>query len=237
MTQTGTILVVDDDMLNRIVLSTNLKEAGYEVETAENGREALEMLATRSFDVVLLDLLMPEIDGYHVLEQMKASSTWRNIPVIVISSLEEMESVLRCIEMGATDYLPKPFDAALLHARLNASLASKRLHDMELEYIEQVGHLTRAAAEVESGVFKLEALDATAAREDSLGQLARVFQKMASEVHAREERLIHQVQELQIKVDEVTKAREVAEITDTDYFKNLRAKAYQFRERHEETDE
>jgi DNA-binding NtrC family response regulator len=115
------------------------------------------------------------MDGYQVLDQMKANSTWRNIPVIVVLSLDEMESILRCIEMGATDYLPKPFDAALLHARIGASLASKRLHNMELEYIEQVGHVTRAAAAMEAGAFELDSLNPVARRDDSLGQLERVF--------------------------------------------------------------
>jgi len=231
MTSPGTILVVDDDFLNRILLSTNLREDGYTVELAENGRQALEMLAAQPFDVVLLDLLMPEMDGYQVLEQIKADSAWRNIPVIVVSSLDEMESILRCIEMGATDYLPKPFDAALLHARINASLASKRLHDIELEYIEQVGHVTRAAAAVEAGAFELESLDPVAQRDDSLGQLARVFQKMARQVYARAQSLRQQVQELRVEIDEVRKARQVAEITETDYFRDLCAKAQRLRQR------
>ncbi len=234
MAKGGTILVVDDDVLNRIVLSTNLTERGYSVELAEDGRQALDMLAAGHYDVVLLDLLMPEMDGFQVLERMKGSTEWRNIPVIVISSLEEMESVLRCIEMGATDYLPKPFDAALLHARLNASLASKRLHDMELEYIEQVGRIARAAAEVESGNFELTGLELVAERDDSLGQLARVFQNMAHEVYAREERLKQQVERLQIKIDDAKKERQVAEITETEYFKTLRDKAERLRDRRAE---
>ena len=227
----GTILVVDDDLLNRMVLSATLQEEGYTVETAEDGRQALERLAAQPFDVVLLDLLMPEMDGFQVLEQIKAHPAWRNIPVIVISSLEEMESILRCIEMGATDFLPKPFDAGLLRARLNASLASKRLHDMELEYIEQVNHVTRAAAAVEAGSFAVETLDGVAQRDDSLGQLARVFQTMARQVYEREARLKKQVQELRIEIDEVKKAHQVAEITDTDYFRRLSEKAARLRER------
>ncbi len=230
MTRTGSILVVDDDMLNRIVLSTNLGEQGYEVATAENGREALEMLGQQRFDVVLLDLIMPEMDGYQVLERMKSDEVRREIPVIVISALDEMESIIRCIEMGATDYLPKPFDAALLRARLNASLASKRLRDIELEYLEQVHHVIQAAGAVETGTFECDSLDPVAAREDALGQLARVFQKMARQVYAREQMLRQQVQELRIEIDEVKKARQVAEITETDYFRDLREKAQRLRQ-------
>jgi two-component system cell cycle response regulator len=164
---------------------------------------------------------------------MKSNPTWRNIPVIVISALDEMESILRCINMGATDYLPKPFDAALLHARIGASLASKRLHDMEIEYIEQVGHLTRAAAAVEAGTFDLDLLTPVAGRDDSLGQLARVFQNMARQVYAREQSLRQQVQDLQIEIDQAKKERQVAEITETDYFRDLCAKAERLRRRGE----
>lgn len=225
MDQAGTILVVDDDMLNRIVLSTNLTEQGFAVETAEDGRQALEMLECHCFDVVLLDLVMPEMDGFQVLERMKHNVTQREIPVIIISALEEMDNIIRCIEMGATDYLPKPFDAALLRARLNSSLASKRLRDIELEYLEQVNRVIQAAASVESGTFDCESLNPVAAREDALGQLARVFQKMATEVREREQNLRQQVQELRIEIDEVKKALQVSEITETEYFRDLRDKA------------
>jgi CheY-like chemotaxis protein len=230
MTKPGSILVVDDDLINRLVLSTNLQEQGYEVATAENGRQALEMLAGQPFDVVLLDLVMPELDGFQVLEQMKRDSALREIPVIVISALDEMESILRCIEMGATDYLPKPFDAGLLRARLRASLADKRLRDIELEYLEQVNRVMQAAVEVESGTFESDSLDPVAAREDTLGQLARVFQSMARQVYAREQSLRQQVHELRVEIDEARKARQVAEITETEYFRELYAKAQRMRQ-------
>jgi DNA-binding response OmpR family regulator len=171
------------------------------------------------------------LDGFQVLEQMKRDSAQREIPVIVISALDEMESILRCIEMGAADYLPKPFDAALLRARLNASLANKRLRDIELEYLEQVNHVIRAAAAVESGTFECDSLNTVAGRDDALGRLARVFQTMARQVYAREQSLRQQVQELQIEIDDVKKARQVAEITETEYFRDLCAKAQRLRQR------
>lgn len=137
-TDKGRILVVDDEMVNRVLLSTNLQESGYVVETAADGQQAWEMLGAQQFDVVLLDLIMPRVDGYEVLAQMRGDSVLRHIPVIVISSMDEIESVARCIEMGATDYLTKPFNPVLLHARLNASLANKRMHDMEQAYLKQI---------------------------------------------------------------------------------------------------
>jgi signal transduction histidine kinase len=142
----GRILVVDDEMLNRMLLATNLQESGYTVETAEDGQQALEMLDAQIFDVVLLDLLMPRMDGYQVLAEMKRDAVLRRIPVIVISSTEEVESIVRCIEMGATDYLTKPFNPVLLHARIRASLAS--LHEERMAVLrEQFAQVTVAQEE------------------------------------------------------------------------------------------
>lgn len=133
----GHILVVDDNNMNRIKLSRMLAQQGHEVAVAENGRRALQMLGERPFDVVLLDLLMPEMDGFAVLQAIKANADWRDIVVIVISALDEMESIVRCIQMGAEDYLPKPFDPVLLRARLDTSLEKKKLRDLEKVYLQQ----------------------------------------------------------------------------------------------------
>lgn len=122
----GRILIVDDDQLNRLLLSTNLQESGYRVEAAEDGEQALRLLRELTFDAVLLDLIMPRVDGYQVLAEMKQDPKLRRIPVMIISSTEDLESIVRCIEMGATDYLTKPFDPVLLHARIRASLASRQ---------------------------------------------------------------------------------------------------------------
>lgn len=227
----GQILVVDDSPLNRLLLGRALEAQDYAVTMAEDGQVALELLRARgaSFDVVLLDLLMPEMDGYQALAQIKADPALRHIPVVMISAVEELESVVRCLELGATDYLLKPFDAAILRARISGSLASKRLRDLELEYLEQVGRLTAAATAVEAGGFEPDSLDEVVARTDALGQLARIFQQMAREVRAREERLQRQVRELRIEVDEAKRAREVAEITGTEYFRNLQERAQQLR--------
>jgi two-component system cell cycle response regulator len=223
--QSGRFLVVDDSAMNRIKLARGLEEQGHAVALAEDGARALEMLAAEAFDVVLLDIEMPVLDGYGVLARMKEDPRLRDIPVIVISAMDDMENVVRGIEMGATDYLPKPFDAALLQARITASLAAKRLRDLELEYLEQVGHVIDGAAAVEAGAFDPGDLDAVAARADALGQLARVFQRMAREVRAREDRLRREVAELRIEIDLARQAKQVAEITETSYFQTLRDQA------------
>jgi signal transduction histidine kinase len=133
----GNILVVDDNRLNRLKLSRSLEQQGHSVDVAEDGQQALEMLRTQWFDVVLLDLIMPGMDGYQVLEVIKGDAELRDLPVIVISALDEIDSVVRCIEMGAEDYLPKPFNPVLLQARLNTSLQKKKLRDLEKAYLQQ----------------------------------------------------------------------------------------------------
>ncbi len=205
----GHILVVDDNVLNRKMLARAVEKQGHRVTTAEDGVQALQLLRSEDagpFDVILLDILMPEMDGYQVLERVKGDGDLRHIPVIMISALDEMDSVLRCIESGATDYLPKPFDRRLLQARLNASMAEKRLRDLELEYLEQVGQVVGAAQAVEAARFDPASLDGVAARDDALGQLARVFQRMAREVHLREQRLKQQLQQLRLDMAEMRAA-------------------------------
>jgi DNA-binding response OmpR family regulator len=142
----GRILVVDDEELNRILLSTSLGELGYTVETAEDGQEALEMLRAQSFDAVLLDLIMPRMDGFQALAEMKHDAALRRIPVMVISSMDDMDSIVRCIEMGATDYLAKPFNPVLLYARIRASLASLQEERMAI-LREQFAKVTAAQEE------------------------------------------------------------------------------------------
>lgn len=135
--QHGHILVVDDNRVNRLTLARNLEQQGHTVTLAENGEQALEMVRAESFDVVLLDIVMPGLDGFQVLARMKVDQDLRDIPVIVISALDEVESAVRSIEMGAEDYLPKPFDPVLLRARLRASLQRKKLRDLEVAYLRQ----------------------------------------------------------------------------------------------------
>ncbi|HKG26654.1 MAG TPA: response regulator [Thermomicrobiales bacterium] len=228
----GRVLVVDDSVLNRRLLQRALGTEGYDAMLAEDGEQALNVLRSSvppPFDIVLLDILMPNLDGYETLTTIKTDPALRHLPVIMITAVDETESAVRCIELGATDYLPKPFNVAVLRARIGASLAAKRLRDLELEYLEQVGRVTEAATAVEAGTFAIAGLDSVAARTDALGSLARVFQRMATEVRAREERLQQKVRELQIVIDEERQAKKVAEITESDYFQRLRRQAADLR--------
>jgi CheY-like chemotaxis protein len=228
----GLILVVDDSVINRKLLDRALHAEGHQTLLAADGEEGLAQLAEvrdPAIDVVLLDLVMPGLDGFGVLERIKSDPLLRHLPVIVISAVDETAAVARCIEMGATDYLPKPFSTPILRARVNASLAEKRLRDLEREYLEQVAKVTDASVALESGEFGSGSLSAVAERSDALGQLARTFQRMAEEVVAREARLRAEVRELRIEIDEARQAARVAEITSSDYFQDLRSRADELR--------
>jgi phosphoserine phosphatase RsbU/P len=139
------LLVVDDNDDNRYTLTRRLAREGYvNLTTANDGKQALELMQARKFDLVLLDIMMPELNGYQVLERLKANASLRDVPVIMISALEEMDSVIRCVELGAEDYLPKPFDATMLRARVGATLEKKMLRD------EVRANLVRVTLELEA---------------------------------------------------------------------------------------
>ena len=133
----GTILVVDDNRVNSLLLSRGLEQQGHTVVFAKHGREGLDLLHRRHFDLMLLDVLMPELDGYQVLAELKLDPHLRDVPVIMTSSLDELDSVIKCIEMGAEDYLTKPINPVLLNARITASLEKKRLRDQQRELISK----------------------------------------------------------------------------------------------------
>lgn len=137
-TEPGYCLVVDDSATNRDILTRLLHRQGHRVESAVNGREALEKIRADSFDLVFLDIMMPEMNGYQVLQELKSDEQLRTLPVIMISALDQIENVVRCIAMGAEDFLPKPFNPLLLKARLGACLAKKRFLDREKLYIRQI---------------------------------------------------------------------------------------------------
>jgi len=128
------VLIVDDKEMNRDLLSRRLDRYGYNITLAEDGRQALEIIEGKQFDLILLDIMMPDVNGYQVLQKLKENDRFRHIPVIIISALDEIESVVRCIELGADDYITKPFNPVLLSARISACLEKKKLYDQELEY-------------------------------------------------------------------------------------------------------
>ena len=169
----GTILVVDDNEGNREVLSRRLAREGYALASADNGSRALEILRERPIDLVLLDVMMPVMDGYETLKSIKADEALRAIPVLMISALDELDSVIRCIELGAEDYLPKPFNPVLLNARIGACLEKKRLRDQEVRHARELAEWNRTLERrVEEQVAQL----------DRLGRLKRFFSPALAEM-------------------------------------------------------
>ena len=168
------LLLVDDNEDNLYTLSLRLKREGYNhIVTAGNGREALERLQAQPFDLVLLDIMMPELNGYEVLAAMKSDARLRHVPVIMISAVDEIDSVTRCIEQGAEDYLSKPFNPVLLRARVGACLEKKRFRDQELRHVEELAELNRTLEQrVRDQVAQL----------DNLGRLKRFFSPQLAEM-------------------------------------------------------
>jgi class 3 adenylate cyclase len=147
----GRLLVVDDNKVNRLLLGRGLEQQGHTVAFAENGKQALELLRSQSFDILLLDIQMPEMDGYQVLEVITNDLHLRDIPVIMTTAMEELDSVVKCIELGAEDHLTKPVNPVLLRARVNASLEKKRLHDQQRELVRKFATAEVAEELNESG--------------------------------------------------------------------------------------
>ena len=157
MARAPRLLIVDDNDDNRYTLTQRLKRQGYtDLVTANNGREALEALEKVDFDLVLLDVMMPELTGYEVLERMNADPRLRDLPVIMISAVDEIESVVRCIELGAEDYLAKPFNPVLLNARVGACLEKKRLRDATAANLARIEAELDSAREIQLGMVPSE---------------------------------------------------------------------------------
>ena len=134
----ASILIADDDSVSRKLLTRLLEQDGHDVRAAENGTQALELFDEQPADVVLLDIVMPGLDGMSVLQRLKDTPEGQHVPVIMISAVDETDSVVRCIEIGADDYLPKPFSPVILRARINAGLTKKRLRDVEQDRVRDV---------------------------------------------------------------------------------------------------
>ena len=173
MNTPATVLVVDDVEMNRDMMCALLEADGHKAAVAENGRLGLEMIKAQPYDLVLLDVMMPEMNGYQVLEQMKSDPSLRDIPVIVLSALDEIGSVVRCIELGAEDYLPKPIDPVLLRARINACLEKKHLRDQEVRLRSELKEWNKTLEQrVQEQVAQLE----------RLGRLKRFFSPQLAEL-------------------------------------------------------
>jgi CheY-like chemotaxis protein len=177
--QEGSLLVVDDHAMNRDLLARQLARHGYSVATASSGAEALAKLGTHSFDLILLDVIMPELNGVEVLQRLKADPVWAEIPVLMISALDELDSVVRCIELGADDYLAKPFDPVLLGARIRSNLRVGQVRRLERAYAEELQAVQALNARLFASVAPLPLTNDLAA-----GKAAVHFAGVATCLHA-----------------------------------------------------
>ncbi|MDP2878258.1 MAG: response regulator, partial [Sulfuricella sp.] len=212
--QCGFLLVVDDNDATRDLLSRRLERLGHRVAMAADGRQALAAMASTSFDLVLLDVMMPEMDGHETLKRIKSDDALRHIPVIMISALDEISSIVRCIEMGAEDYIPKPFDPVLLRARIGASLEKKRLRDQEVVYRRQIEeynlHLEERVRE-QVGVITL-------AQMGTIFALSRLAESRDPETGAHLERMREYCKLLAVALGKTSRH---AQLVDNDYVENL----------------
>ncbi|MEO1536229.1 MAG: response regulator [Pseudomonadota bacterium] len=186
--QSARVVIVDDLPFSREKLRKALERLGLQSTYAQSGREAKARFEHEDFDLVLLDLVMPDMDGFEVLRHMGADKRLREIPVLVVSSSDDAQDVAKALELGAVDFLPKVFDPAIFKARVFGTLEKKRLRDIELAYIDDVARLTQAADLVRLGHISSQqlGLSEVARRNDDLGNLARMFAKLSEAVHQRE---------------------------------------------------
>jgi DNA-binding response OmpR family regulator len=189
------LLVVDDSEGPRKVVARLLERIGYEVVVAGDGLEGMAIAERERIDVIISDIEMPNCNGFEFLERLKANDVTRDIPVIVVSGVDDNESVVRCIELGAEDHLTKPFDSLLLQARIRTSLERRRSRDHELDYLRRVAELTVAAEEVENATYSAGSVSHLASEDDALGRLARVFDRVVSGWQSKEARLRRQIRE------------------------------------------
>lgn len=222
------ILLIEDDDRIRETTRLVLEDEGYDVDEAPSAETGLVMFGQRPPGCVIVDLMLPGINGFECCRALRQAS---DVPIVVLTARTDTHDLVAGLEAGADDYLTKPFDPVLLRARVGACVEKKRLRDQEIEYLRQVARVTSAASAVETGSYEAGALAEVAARPDALGQLARIFEQMAREVQAREQRLQQQVQELRIEIDRAREAQQVAEITGSDYFQQLKQSALRARDR------
>jgi len=217
------ILLIDDT--NTDLLARQLKQHGYTVATATSAQQAVWLLKVMPCDLILLDMIMPKVNGLELLERLKQHEIWQRIPVVMMSALGEVDGAAKCIELGAEDYLQKPFDPTLLKARIRACLEKKHLRDQEILYLQQVNRLTTAAAEIEAKTFDPESLNDLLQQGGKFGQLVRVFQRMAQQIHSREQSLKQQVSLLQVAIHQDQKMQIVDEVAAANHFQQLQKQA------------
>lgn len=230
--RSGRILAVDDDPLNRDMLVSRLVRQGHQVTAAADGLEVLEKVRRQRFDLVLLDVMMPRLDGYETLTRLKADEELRHLPVIMISALDDIASVVRCIEAGAEDYLPKPFNATLLRARIGACLEKKALRDQEMAlYKNLVLSQQRLERELSRARGCVAGLAADLVEDPRVAPLLAAFERMTGAVSRQETELRATIKELEIQINTTALQGQVCSILEDPSFASLAERARAMRQR------
>ena len=231
----GKILVVDDDPYNRDLLVQTLSRDGHILSTAENGEIALEMISNQAFDLVLLDIQMPGIDGHEVLRLFKGSQETALLPAIMISGLEDIDLVVECIEIGADDYLPKPCNLTLLRARVCSSLEKKFRYDEDLALYRDLKHTQASIREQLVSAQKLASeLSSDDDNEVTIERLRQHFASMSTLLLEKDSALHETIQKLEVKISRQSVATQVKAITSDPAFKTLSERARLMRQRRQE---
>ena len=231
----GKILVVDDDPYNRDLLVQTLSRDGHILSTAENGEIALEMISNQAFDLVLLDIQMPGIDGHEVLRLFKGSQETALLPAIMISGLEDIDLVVECIEIGADDYLPKPCNLTLLRARVCSSLEKKFRYDEDLALYRDLKQTQASIREQLISAQKLASeLSPDEDNEVTIERLRHHFTSMSALLLEKDSAVHETIQKLEVKISRQSVATQVKAITSDPAFKTLSERARLMRQRRQE---
>ena len=234
----GKVLAVDDDAFNLDILAKFLNKQGHVVTTAEDGIEALDVLSKASFDLVLLDVMMPNLNGFETLKRIKEQENLLSTPVIMISALDELSSVIKCIEYGAEDYLPKPYNSTLLRARVGACLERKAWVDKHLELIDKLEVSQKIIdIEIKNSETQIKHLQEKYQGVADVNPLVDAFARMNSSLVGQRRQIAETLQDVHIKINRTKVSAQVKTIISNPQFSSLndRAKAMRARrKRHEQ---
>lgn len=226
------ILAVDDDDFNLEILAKFLHKQGFLVTTAEDGLQALEQIKKSHFDLVLLDVMMPNLDGLETLKRIRAQEELHATPVIMISALDELSSVVRCIEAGAEDYLPKPYNSTLLRARIGSCLARKAWIDRHLNLIDKLEASQHSIdAELQASSAQLDALSRCEAGDFDLQPLRDAFGRMHHSLVGQKRQIAETLQDLEIEINRRMVSAQVKSIVSNPDFAALGERAQAMRAR------
>lgn len=226
------ILVVDDDLRNRQLLNDLLSREGFNVDLALDGEEAISKASFTSYDLILLDILMPGIDGFQVLTSLKSDPRTSSVPVIMISALDDISMVVPCIEAGADDYLPKPFNRVLLRARMSSSLDKKYRHDQELKTYQ---NLLKTKSSLEEILSRVKSTVRSFASSEAGGSESQTFivaiQEIVGTLEAQSAEINQRIQQIEIRINRKSVSSQVESITNDPSFLSLSERAKQMRDR------